>query len=419
MTNPIHRNPLVSFVLATHNRRSVLESTLAGLRACAAEFGDHEIIVVDNASTDGSAAVITDAGAIAVPLARNAGSCAKAYGVDRAKGRYVVFLDDDSFPHPGSIARMIEHFENDDRLGAAGFRVHLPNRREEGGALPGVFLGCGVGFRAEALRAAGGLDRTFFMQAEEYDLAFRLVGAGWRVRMFDDLHVDHLKTPQARRSERTTYYDIRNNLRVIARYLPRSHYAVYRADCLQRYAWLAHRDGNGTACRRGALAGRLLGAVERVAYRRRRLDASAVERFYRWSYVESRMAELAADGVRRVVFADLGKNVFPFARAAKETGIEVVAIGDDRFAQPGCRYRGVPIVPLKDALRLDVDAIVVANSSAVHGTATYGNLTGSVDTPVHHWFGPGADPVLTKSRSVETEVIADLSVVESVAAASV
>ena len=61
---------------------------------------------------------------------------------------------------------MIEHFEADPRLGAAGFTVHLPDGRLEGGALPGVFLGCGVGFRAEALRGAGGLDPSLFMQAE-------------------------------------------------------------------------------------------------------------------------------------------------------------------------------------------------------------------------------------------------------------
>jgi putative ABC transport system substrate-binding protein len=49
------------------------------------------------------------------------------------------------------------------------------------GALPGVFVGCGVGLRAEAYAESGGLDRTFFMQAEEYDLSFRLAVAGWEV----------------------------------------------------------------------------------------------------------------------------------------------------------------------------------------------------------------------------------------------
>lgn len=417
MANRTDRQPRVSFVLATHNRREVLGSTLSRVAAGGLDSGDYEIIVVDNDSRDGSAAVIADAGAVGVRLARNTGSCAKAYGVDRARGTYIVFLDDDSHPHPGSIERMMAYFETDPRLGAAGFQVHLPNGGCEGGALPDVFVGCGVGFRAEALRACGGLDRTFFMQAEEYDLAFRLVSADWQVRVFDDLHVEHLKTEVARRSERTTYYNIRNNLRVLARYLPASHYAPYRADCLQRYAWLARRDGHTRAYRRGAAAGKLLGGIERIAYRR--LAPDAIERFFRWSFIEARMAELAADGVARVTFADLGKNVYAYVRAAEATGVEVVAVGDDRFAADGRAYRGVPIVPLDESLSVDADAVVVANSSAVHGTESYRNLAGLTRRPVHHWFGPSEEPILTQSNEVEGKPAADRSVTEAALAVAV
>ncbi|MCH7595963.1 MAG: glycosyltransferase [Planctomycetes bacterium] len=241
----------VSFIIATHNRCAVIMRTLERVAECGLDRCDYEIIVVDNASTDGTPEAVSSKCDRLIRLSRNAGSCAKGYGVDGghgppylngASGRYIVFLDDDSYPQPGSIARMIGHFENDPKLGAAGFVVHLPDKRKEGGALPDVFLGCGVGFRATALRQSGGLDRSFFMQAEEYDLSFRMAQTGWRVRMFDDLHVAHLKTPHARKSERTTFYDIRNNLRVAARYLPAPYYGVYRTDWLQRYWWLAQRD---------------------------------------------------------------------------------------------------------------------------------------------------------------------------------
>ena len=213
------RQPHVSFVLATHNRRDIAMDTVRRLAACELDRRDYEIIVVDNASTDGTPDALEPHVDRLIRLGRNAGSCAKTYGVEQATGRYIVFLDDDSFPRAGSIERMIERFHSDPKLGAAGFTVHLPGGRKEGGALPGVFVGCGVGFRADALRRCGGLDPTFFMQAEEYDLAFRLVAGGWRIEVFDDLHVEHRKTLQARRSERTAYYDTRNNLRVVARYL--------------------------------------------------------------------------------------------------------------------------------------------------------------------------------------------------------
>ena len=406
------RDPYVSFVLATYNRRAVVAETLARVHQCGLDRRDYEIVVVDNASNDGTVEAISPQGDVVVRLRRNAGSCAKADGVDRAGGRFIVFLDDDSYPRPGSVERMIGHFEKDPELGAAGFVVHLPDGRQEGSALPDVFLGCGVGFRAEALRQAGGLDRSFFMQAEEYDLTFRLVSTGWRVRMCDDLHVDHLKTLCARRTERTTFYDIRNNLRVVERYLPAPYFKIYRADCVQRYAWLAQRDGHARAFLRGVLSGTVNGAVERRTHRAYRLSPEAIEHFFRWNYLRERICELAVSGLRRIVLADLGKNVFAYYRAAQEAGVEIPAIGDDRFYEPHRYYRGVRVLALEDALALRPDAVVVANSSMVHGTDTYRRLRGRVEAPVYHWFSPLETAAPREIRSLDTLETADIQCAE-------
>ena len=399
MTNqPQH---YVSFVLATHNRRDVTLDTLQRLstyeldpQAGLAGRGDFEIILVDNASTDGSADRLESHVDQLIRLDHNAGSCAKAYGVQRATGRYIVFLDDDSFPRAGSIRRMLERFDADPKLAAAGFTVHLPGGRREGGALPGVFVGCGVGFRADALRRCGGLDATFFMQAEEYDLAFRLVAAGWRVDVFDDLHVEHHKTMQARRSQRTIYYDTRNNLRVAARYLRGEHYQAYRADWVQRYRWLAQNDGHESAFRRGLRDGRRGGWLDRLRFHDRRLDSASLERFFGWSCIERAMSDLVKTGTRRLVFAGLGKNVYAYYRAARSLDVHIVAIGHDRFARPGRAYRGVPVVSLKEALAQACDAIVVADSSAVHGVDLANRVAVTTDTPVHHWFHATDKPSL-------------------------
>ncbi|MEE8212065.1 MAG: glycosyltransferase, partial [Acidiferrobacterales bacterium] len=323
--------PQVSFVLATHNRCEVVGDTLAQIARCELDRRDYEVIAVDNASCDGTPQRIASRVDRLVRLNHNAGSCAKAFGVEFLRGRYVVFLDDDSYPRPGSVTRMIARFEADRRLGAAGFTVHLPDGRKEGGALPGVFVGCGVGLRTDALKAVGGLDHTFFMQAEEYDLSFRLVAEGWRVQVFDDLHVEHMKTPHARKTDRTTYHDVRNNLRIVARYLPAPFHTIYRADWFQRYRWLATRDGHQRSFSRGARAGRWRGRLERWTYRSRRLGSNALEYFFGWERIRLCMADLAASGIRRIVLADLGKNCFPYYRGARLAGITVTAVGDDRF----------------------------------------------------------------------------------------
>lgn len=388
------RRPRVSFVLATYNRQEVIERTLRQLSDPAVvglSRGQYEIIVVDNASRDGTADAAAGAADCVLRLRSNLGSCGKALGVERVTAPLVVFLDDDSYPQPGSIERMIERFAADPDLVAAGFAVHLPDGREEGGALPGIPVGCGVGYRTAALRGVGGLDRTFFMQAEEYDLSFRLAGAGGGVEVFDDLHVDHLKTTQARKNARTTFFDIRNNLRVVSRYLPDPHYLIYRQDWRQRYGWLARCNGNSWAYRRGLGVGLARGAYERWTRRKWRLSPDTLERFFCWRSIRARLMDLRRQGVQRVLLADLGKNVYPYHAGARAAGIEVLALADDRFAAPGRCYRGTRILPVTKALTLPAEVVVVSNTSWVHAVPTRERLRLLTDLPVHDWFGRPAN----------------------------
>jgi len=387
--------PDISIVLATYNRRDVTLATLGRLFACPGAGDRIEVVAVDNGSADGTPEAIEQRfpAVILIRSRANLGSCAKALGVPRCRGRFTVFLDDDSFPRPGTLQRMVEHFDHDPHLGAAGFRVHLPDGGEESGALPGVFVGCGVGFRTDALHAVGGLDLDLFMQAEEYHLAFRLVNAGWRVRLFDDLHVDHLKTPQARRSRRTTYLDTRNNLLLAARYLPPPFDSVYARDWRQRYGWFAEATGHRSAFGWGCAIGTLRGWLDRRSRAGQQLTPAALESLFQFESVADRMAEIQASGSRRIVLADLGKNVFAFHRGAWRAGLAVAAIGDDGFAAPGRSYRGTPVLSLADALALDPDAVVVANMSAVHATRTRRRVVSHTDVPVFDWFSPNAGPV--------------------------
>lgn len=381
--------PALSVILATHNRRDILLHTLERVRACGLPPDEFETWVVDNASRDGTAAAVAlrpDVNLIS--LTRNAGACAKARAIERARGEFLLLLDDDSFPRPGCVPLMIQRLRSDPRLAAAGFTVHLPDGSQECSALPRTFVGCGVGLRTQAVRAVGGLDRSFFMAAEEYDLSFRLLAADWRVQIFGDLQVEHLKSPSARQSRRLAYYDVRNNLRLIARYLPQPHARIYRRDWLERYQWLAERAGHESAYRRGVAAGRALSLVERWSYRRWRLMRAALEEIFSWSFVQARMNELRTRGVRRIVLVDLGKNVYAFWRGARAAGVQVLAVGDDRFARPDRFYRDVRIVPLAQTARMHADAYVISNTSYVHADRRQRELSQITRLPVYSWFTP-------------------------------
>lgn len=380
-------NPRVSIILATHNRRDVVLNTLRKFDDCGLDAHEREVIVVDNASSDGTADAAAAAQGVRVfPQSRNLGACAKGLGIRHARAEHVLFVDDDSYPRPGCLLRMLRAFERMPRLGAAGFTAHLPDGSQECSALPHVFVGCGVGFRTAALRAAGGLDLSLFMAAEEYDLSFRLLRSGWQVETFADLQVDHLKSPQARQSERISYYDIRNNLLIARRYLPDEAARIYAADWTLRYRWLAERSGHVAAFERGLRAGRWRALTDGLRRARTPLSDEAFESAFSWRRVQREMGRLASLGVRRIVLAEWGKNAYAFVRGAARAGLTVTAIADDRFAAPRREYRGIPMLHTAEALRMRHDAVIVSNTSYVHAERRSADLRSIANAPVHCWF---------------------------------
>jgi len=106
----------VSVIIPTHNRASMLCSTVASAR----EAGhDVEVVVVDDASTDDTASLCRNMpGIIYVRLDRNVGvTRARNIGVARSTGEYLAFLDDDDRRLPGSIDKQIGVFADYRELG--------------------------------------------------------------------------------------------------------------------------------------------------------------------------------------------------------------------------------------------------------------------------------------------------------------
>jgi GT2 family glycosyltransferase len=366
--------PVVTFIIATHNRRAVLLNTLQRLTATPelrasdgpAAIGS-EIIVVDNASTDGT----SDAVANQFPNVRvlrqkvNRGACAKNAGVPLAAGQFVVFLDDDSYPMAGSIQRMVHYFSRDKNLGAMVCDVILMDGSRECSAYPTAFIGCGVGFRREALAQVGGLPEDFFYQAEEYDLSLRLLDAGWDIHRYNDVQVLHQKTKTGRFPARTTRLDARNNFTLIVRYFPRAWVLPFAFAWMRRYRWIAQTKSwrHEWAFWRGLAEG--IGRSLRPG-QRRPVSPAAFERFAMIRQIEHRMKQLADEGCRNILFIDVGKNILPYCLAAKACGQRVVAIADKNLASPGRRFHGIPIVDDATAARLTFDAAVISNVSPVH-----------------------------------------------------
>ena len=399
-------NPTVSFLIATHNRGQVLVDCLRQLDNCGLAQSQYEILVVDNASTDGTPELV----AAKLPhvrlirLAHNRGPVAKNYALAQATGTFAVFLDDDAYPLSGSIPQMLRHFQSDPQLAAAVFDVTLPDGSHECSAYPDVFIGAGTGFRRDLITRLGGLPQDFFMQAEEYDLSFRILAAGGKIKRFSDLPLLHLKTPSARIATRTTRLDVRNNMYLLAKYIPAPLCFHLADDWLTRYFYMAQsRDAGGiqnsefriqnshkSAYLRGSAEGLARWSVKRNGGRHL-LAPAVIERFFKFSAIESRLARAQSRlNLTRILLADFGKNMYPYYVAANKLNLEIVAIADDYLAAPHRAYRGVPLLPWSAAANLPFDAVVVSNLSPVHAARRTESLRRICPRHVINLFGPTA-----------------------------
>jgi glycosyltransferase involved in cell wall biosynthesis len=412
--------------MATFNRGAVvvdcLKRTVAAATASVGT-GHFNVIVVDNASSDNTAELV---GALAaeerhiklVRLTKNCGPVAKNVGLYENAADILVLLDDDAYPLPGALGQMVRHFQDDANLGAAEFDVMLPDGRKEASAYPDVFIGAGTALRGAALRElAGGrrpgrglLPADFFMAAEEYDLSFRLVAAGWSVQRFWDMPLLHLKAPGARIGQRITQLDVRNNLWLLARYVPEPWCTELAADWLARYWRMAlQRDEAGGGEHRAAY---LRGAASGLSqWRTQRgsgellLPTEALERIFRFEAIRQRLARAKEAGEwKRIAFGDWGKNLLAYYRAACELDLEVAAVvdgnlaGDTEAAESApVEYRGVPVIDTASFLRMQepVDAVVVTAMARVHAERRAGELRRTLRLPVVDLFSPGGRTVRT------------------------
>jgi glycosyltransferase involved in cell wall biosynthesis len=101
-------NPFFSIIIPTYNRADLIGRTLATVQA--QTLGAFEALVVDDGSRDNTAEVVepflADTRFHYLPKQNAERGAARNYGLDRARGRYVVFLDSDDLLHPEHLATL-------------------------------------------------------------------------------------------------------------------------------------------------------------------------------------------------------------------------------------------------------------------------------------------------------------------------
>jgi GT2 family glycosyltransferase len=211
--------PDIAVVIATRNRRDRLVATLQRLSALPER---PPVVVVDNASTDGTAAAVARVApqAKVVVLPVNAAAAGRNAGVAATRAPYVAFCDDDTCWEPGSLGRAARYLRRDPRIDiVAGHVVVDPDGRSDPACelmrtsplppVPGLrgtpvlgFLAGGSMVRRSSFVAAGGFNPRLGIGGEEQLLALDIWRRGGVVTYAPDVVVRHQPYPRTDQAHR-------------------------------------------------------------------------------------------------------------------------------------------------------------------------------------------------------------------------
>jgi N-acetylglucosaminyl-diphospho-decaprenol L-rhamnosyltransferase len=257
--------------------RACLRSLLADGRTMPVPTLSTEIIVVDNASSDGSAQMVRDEFPQVhfIASADNLGYAGgNNTGVAAAQGRYLFLLNPDTVVQPGALARLVNSMDAQPHLGAVGPQLLWPDgevqssrrrfptlgslfwestllgqwfpqnpyaRRYYYAGLPtdqpqpvDWVVGAALCIRRSAWLQVGPIDEDFFMYFEETDWCRRAAGLGWPVHYLPEAQVIHYEGQSSGQvaAARTLRFQ-RSKLRYTRKYFGRDW-----AAALRLFLWL-------------------------------------------------------------------------------------------------------------------------------------------------------------------------------------
>lgn len=186
--------PNVSVVLPTHNRLDTLKRSLASVLE--QSYTDLEVIVVDDCSTDATAAYIktlSDARVRYLQLSQNRGAAtARNAGIQLATGEFIAFQDSDDLWLPNKLSNQLAYLEQNESLAVVftsfvkchpAYKFVMPPEAVPSSEIaPRLAFGNFIGTptvlaRRSVLLAAGGFD-TELRNHEDWDLWLTLAGRG-------------------------------------------------------------------------------------------------------------------------------------------------------------------------------------------------------------------------------------------------
>ncbi len=229
--------PDLSIIIVSYNTQQLLDDCLASLQQAKAPPGGLEIIVVDNASTDGSVDMVRQkyADVRVIANAENRGfAAANNQGAVVGNGRYLLFLNSDTRVDSQALAEPVAYLQQNPHVGALTVRLTYPNGQRDpdnhrgfptpwnafchfsglGRLFPhtplfngyfqsyadfsqthavDVIAGSFMMMPADLFRQIGGWDETYFFYGEDIDLCYRIRQTGAPIIYYPHVEVLHYK----------------------------------------------------------------------------------------------------------------------------------------------------------------------------------------------------------------------------------
>lgn len=300
--------PLVSIVIPHWNGKQFLQPCLDALRA--QTYTPLEVIIVDNASEDGSQAYIRahypEVRLIELPENRGFTGACNA-GMEAAQGAIIALLNNDTEAHPQWVAQIVAAFQRNDDVGIVASKMLLYDRRDhihtagDGFTVDGrafnrgvwqkdegqfdreeyVFSACGgsSAYRRAVLDQIGLLDDDFFFLLEDVDIAWRAQLVGWRVLYTPQAIVYHHLSATGG-GVTASFYDGRNGIYLLVKDIPIEIWRRHGGKIIRRQltlAWDALKAWRGAAAR-ARLRGMLIGLRDLPYLLRKRRQTQATRR---------------------------------------------------------------------------------------------------------------------------------------------
>lgn len=233
----------LSIIIVNYNVKEFLQNLIHSIEKAAVNL-TKEIIIIDNASDDGSVEFIKDK-LPQVKLIANKTNLgfgkANNIGLKQATGKYLLLINPDTIVAEDTFEKMISFFESDKAVGLAGCKILNPdgtfqlackrsfpgpwtsftkvtglstlfprskifarynltyldeNQTYEVDAISGSFMM----MRKEVYEKVGGFDEQFFMYGEDLDLCYRIQKAGYKVFYVHSTQIIHYKGESTKRS---------------------------------------------------------------------------------------------------------------------------------------------------------------------------------------------------------------------------